>query len=134
MLLFILVAASSRIYPQIKIDLKKKIERKADREANEKTDRAVDKGYDKMEEGVSKIFKKKEKEQEEKPENGAEEKEPDVPSAEGGAGATVSLIKWDKYDFVPGERLIFEDNQESEQNGEFPSRWDHAGGGSIEKL
>ncbi len=133
-LLFILVAAPNRIYPQIKIDLKKKIERKADREANEKTDQAVDKGYDKLEDGVSKIFKKKEKVQGDKPGNREEENEPDVLTAEGGTGASASLVKWNKYDFVPGGRLIFEDNQENEQNGEFPSRWDHAGGGSVENV
>ena len=31
---------------------------------------------------------------------------------------------WSKYDFVPGETVIFEDNLEGEQNGEFPSQWD----------
>jgi len=33
-------------------------------------------------------------------------------------------LKWSKYDFVPGDRIIFEDNLEGEENGEFPSRWD----------
>ncbi|MDF1575546.1 MAG: OmpA family protein [Bacteroidales bacterium] len=33
-------------------------------------------------------------------------------------------LTWAKYDFVPGDRVIFEDNLEGEENGEFPSRWD----------
>ena len=33
-------------------------------------------------------------------------------------------LVWAKYDVVPGEHIIFEDNQENEENGEFPSRWD----------
>jgi OmpA-OmpF porin, OOP family len=33
-------------------------------------------------------------------------------------------LKWAKYDFVPGDKVIFEDNLEGEENGEFPSRWD----------
>jgi outer membrane protein OmpA-like peptidoglycan-associated protein len=33
-------------------------------------------------------------------------------------------LMWSKYDFVPGDRVIFEDNLEGEENGEFPSRWD----------
>ena len=41
-------------------------------------------------------------------------------------------LKWNKYDFVPGEKIILEDTQEGEVNGEFPSRWDLAGGGSVE--
>ena len=31
---------------------------------------------------------------------------------------------WSKYDFVPGETVLFEVNLEGEQNGEFPSQWD----------
>lgn len=37
-------------------------------------------------------------------------------------------LKWNKYDFVPGEKRILEENQEGEVNGEFPSRRDFAGG------
>ncbi|MCD4709904.1 MAG: OmpA family protein [Bacteroidales bacterium] len=33
-------------------------------------------------------------------------------------------LKWAKYDFVPGDRVIFEDDLVGEENGEFPSRWD----------
>ena len=34
-------------------------------------------------------------------------------------------IKWAKYDFVPGQTIIFEDGPSvDEENGEFPSRWD----------
>jgi len=37
-------------------------------------------------------------------------------------------LVWAKYDFVPGNKIIFEDNLVGEENGEFPSRWDlHAG-------
>lgn len=39
-----------------------------------------------------------------------------------------SVLTWSKYDFVPGTEIIFEDNQEGEQNGEFPSKWDLVGG------
>lgn len=37
-------------------------------------------------------------------------------------------LKWQNYDFVPGTEIIFEDNQQGEQNGEFPSKWDLVGG------
>lgn len=48
------------------------------------------------------------------------------------ASQTQASLTWNKYDFVPGDKIIFEDNQEGEQNGEFPSRWDLAGGGGVE--
>ncbi len=31
---------------------------------------------------------------------------------------------WSKYNFVPGDEIIFEDDLSTEENGEFPSRWD----------
>lgn len=31
--------------------------------------------------------------------------------------------RWLKYDFIPGEKIIFEDIQYGEVSGEFPSRW-----------
>lgn len=39
---------------------------------------------------------------------------------------------WAKFDFVPGEKVFFEDNHENEENGEFPARWDLVRGGGIE--
>ncbi len=34
-------------------------------------------------------------------------------------------VVWNKFDFVPGDKIIFEDGPSvSEENGEFPSRWD----------
>ena len=37
-------------------------------------------------------------------------------------------LDWSRFDFVPGDEIIFEDNQEGERNGEFPSRWDLVNG------
>jgi outer membrane protein OmpA-like peptidoglycan-associated protein len=31
---------------------------------------------------------------------------------------------WSKYNFVPGDKIIFHDNLVDEESGEFPSRWD----------
>jgi hypothetical protein len=35
-----------------------------------------------------------------------------------------SPLRSTKYDFVPGETVIFEAQLENEHNGEFPSKWD----------
>ena len=31
---------------------------------------------------------------------------------------------WSNYNFVPGDKVIFQDDLSNEENGEFPSRWD----------
>ncbi len=41
------------------------------------------------------------------------------------------LKLWSKYDFVAGEKVIFEDDLSIEESGEFPSRWDLLSG-SVE--
>ncbi len=38
------------------------------------------------------------------------------------ADAAAPSLSWSKYDFVPGDKIIFEDNLIGEENGEFPSR------------
>lgn len=37
---------------------------------------------------------------------------------------TPKLKTWSKYNFVSGDKIIFEDDLSGEENGEFPSRWD----------
>ena len=121
---------------QIKIDLKSKINREANRRANKKTDKAVNKSFDKLEEGINDAIKK-----DDKKEDGADKSANDTKTArdngkeqsskltESGSDSKVSKsnapsLAWNKYDFVPGDQVIFEDNLEGEENGEFPSRWD----------
>jgi len=38
--------------------------------------------------------------------------------------ADKAKTNWNNYDFVAGDEIIFEDTQENEQIGEFPSMWD----------
>jgi outer membrane protein OmpA-like peptidoglycan-associated protein len=39
-------------------------------------------------------------------------------------GHSQDTKAWSKYNFVPGEEIIFYDDLVNEENGEFPSRWD----------
>lgn len=36
----------------------------------------------------------------------------------------ISMKAWSKYNFVPGDKIIFHDDLSGEESGEFPSRWD----------
>ena len=133
------------INAQVKVDLKGKVVREADRRANQKTDEAVDKVFDKAEEGIASIFKKKDRnqkeEEEEEAKNGRETENAEKKQAAESVNQTAAAgpqeqekpkLVWTSYDFVPGDKVLFEDNHENEQNGEFPARWDLAGGGGIE--
>ena len=57
----------------------------------------------------------------------AESSQNSVENVSSGSGVTSSGGKdkaWSKYNFVPGDEIIFEDDLAREENGEFPSRWD----------
>jgi OOP family OmpA-OmpF porin len=122
---------------QIKIDLKSKINREANRRANRKTDKAVDKSFDKLEEGINDAIKKDDgKTDEAGKTTNSETANQDANKAPGNKQDESSpdnkdnspVLAWNKYDFVPGDQVIFEDNLEGEENGEFPSRWDLVSG------
>ena len=73
----------------------------------------------KVEKQVDKVFEE-EKEEPQPEEKQITEKETKSEKTEDGQ----VLRPWSKYDFIPGEKVIFDDNLEGEQNGEFPSQWD----------
>jgi len=88
------------------------------------SDKAVD-------EGVNSLFGKKKKGKDKNIENAdpAESEEVKDKQNEGDneiseANEEKAVLKWAKYDFVPGDQIIFEDDLMFEENGEFPSRWD----------
>ena len=142
-----LVTALFLLLPQeaspqkVKVNVKEKVVEETDNRANRKTDEVIDAGFDKIEEGIGSIFKKKEKGIRDDNPARAEAAESDgdkrtsagmVPAGSKSDSQTQLTLNWNKYDFIPGEKIIFEDNQEGEENGEFPSRWDLAGGGNVE--
>jgi OOP family OmpA-OmpF porin len=91
-----------------------------------KSEDVVEEGID---EGVDSILGKNKDKKDEKAED-AEEAESEEQTTEGDAATTAgtaeekAVLKWAKYDFVPGDQIIFEDDLMFEENGEFPSRWD----------
>jgi hypothetical protein len=126
-LIALLFCLSPDAQAQIKNPAKKVKEKGVDR-TNRGIDNAIDKGYDKLEEGVGNLFRKKDKEtKDEKTEEAPDESSGQGKSTESGKSSgsrAVPALSWSKYDFVPGDKVIFEDNLAGEENGEFPSRWD----------
>lgn len=115
---------------QINIDIKKKIEKKVNKEMNDAVDDAIDETVE--------TVKKGDEEQTEitqpdssKSNNGLDsDGETNASTDESDEKTAEELVIWSKYDFVPGEKIIFEDNLLGEESGEFPSRWDLLSGGA----
>lgn len=130
------------VYSQIKLDkvlknAQKKAEKKIEQRIEKKVDKAVDKTLDRVEEGIDNAAKPSDKTKTETDKKNTEpQNEPasisDISTTKGNGqheeAKAASRLTWAKYDFVPGTEIIFEDNQQGEQNGEFPSKWDLVGG------
>ncbi len=96
----------------------KKIKQKVEKKIDEKVDEKIDEAFE-------------EKEKDDQPVKKEEKSNPSVASTNNNPTINTSEkenakpeLLWAKFDFVPGDVVIFEDNQLNEENGEFPSRWD----------
>lgn len=111
------VPAEAQILDKITKKVKKKVDRKVDREI----DKSIDKGIEETEDVII---------GEEDGTTEEDKKQPNQLPREGKEGPKTTsdpqdaVLVWSKYDFVPGDKVIFEDNLTGEENGEFPSRWD----------
>jgi outer membrane protein OmpA-like peptidoglycan-associated protein len=126
---------------QVKVDLGKKIEREADKRVNKQADKAIDNTFDAAGDAITgNSSEKNEKSDKTTPasktseKTGTSSKNDAEKSSDSGKSQLKQntgepqetgkpVLTWNKYDFVPGTEIIFEDNQEGEQNGEFPSKW-----------
>uniref|UniRef100_UPI003216C9AD OmpA family protein n=1 Tax=uncultured Draconibacterium sp. TaxID=1573823 RepID=UPI003216C9AD len=128
--LVLLFAAS--VNAQVK-SVEKEVERQGTRRINRKIDKGINKGFDKIEDGIGSLFGKKKSNK--KAEQVNTLKEENSQSGSGNSSAQIvpkaqeMNVEWSRFDFVPGDEVIFEDGPGmAEENGEFPSRWDLVGG------
>ncbi|PVY41802.1 OmpA family protein [Pontibacter virosus] len=94
------------------INVGKNLKNKINNKINQKVDQQVDKSIDETLEG------KKE------PAADKSDSKRSSAKASGSGSEEVKMKAWSKYDFVPGDKVLFADNLAGEENGEFPSRWD----------
>ena len=90
---------------------------KVDSKVREETDKAMDDALN----GKKNKKKKKAEEEDEADEEETAVAEDEAPAAKQKKSAKGEEVK---SDFVPGTIVIFEDNLQGEQMGEFPSKWD----------
>lgn len=102
--------------------VKEKAVEKVENRIENKSEEAIDKGLDKTEEAVKKSAKKGKKETSTQKNSEANNEEMEASSPK--ATQQRTDVSYTKYDFIPGNEVIFEDDLKGEQKGEFPSKWD----------
>jgi OmpA-OmpF porin, OOP family len=126
-----LFLAVSSVNAQFSLDkLKKKVKDKVEKRVDKNIDKTIDKTLDKTEEGAAKAVDGKHDVEKEEPKD--QSKSSDLNNETNSVGINEKTdiqnksanVQWNKYDFVPGDIVIFEDDLSGEQNGEFPSKWD----------
>lgn len=119
-------------YGWAQIDVKGKIKEKTNERANQKTDEGIDKGLDKIEEGVGNLFKKKDKKKkEEKPEETQPSESTETTKTVETPKTSPKMESYSKYDFIPGEKVIFFDDFSEAAVGDFPSAWNTNASGEV---
>ena len=124
----------AQFFKKLQKHAEEKIEREAQKRAERKVDKTIDQGFDEIEDTIDgKNTKNPSEKTTKKTQNSTKQNSvSNQPSAtETTSQTNAPTVVWSRFDFVPGDTVIFEDGPSAdEENGEFPSRWDLYQGGS----
>lgn len=121
---------------QIKVDLKKKLEQQVNRRLNQKADHAIDKALDTVEDSLTPNNKNGDNTNTgtSTQKSGTGQSQGKNNQGSGGEAAAPqqeSLKAYSKYDFVPGEKVIFFDDFSQDAVGDFPALWNTNGSAEV---
>ncbi len=135
LILFVLFSIPLTVTSQI--NLKNKIKTQTNNRANQRTDQGVNRGLDAIEGGIKDALKKKEATGEQSQDNqnagnqatndGNAANEAEKPVKED----APSLESYSKYDFVPGQKVIFFEDFSQDAVGDFPALWNTNGSAEV---
>jgi len=136
-ILMVLMCMSTSVYADF--DIFGKVKEKAMGRAEQRTDEAIDKGLDAAEEAPAQTVQKKSKksqssdasEAEKTRQESGDKPDSDAPPA---VPAKPEFKAYSKFDFVPGEQVLFFDDFASDNIGDFPARWNTNSGGEVVTL
>ncbi len=118
-------------------NLMNRVENAATNRANSKIDQGINKGLDKTEESIKNGSKKPAGSTTQTGQTSANTTPTDNSTSSTTSAKTIpvagppSMRSYANYDFVPGNKLIFEDDFHTDQDGEFGEHWDLRAGQAI---
>jgi OOP family OmpA-OmpF porin len=114
------------------INLGKKIKNETNSRANKNVDQGIDKTFDSVENGVKGLFKKKNPNEQAKDSVYADQNEQQTEQNDNQSkNSTPSLQSYSKYDFIPGEKVIFYEDFSQDAVGDFPALWNTNGSAEV---
>jgi|WetSurMetagenome_2_1015567.scaffolds.fasta_scaffold06135_5 OmpA-OmpF porin, OOP family len=125
-----------------KIDVKGKLKNAINNRANNHVDNAIDKGLDAVENGVKDAVTEKDStsnenqeaqnQSENQNENGEASEETKPQAKE--KPEKVAIQSFTKYDFVPGDKVLFYEDFSQDAIGDFPALWNTNGSGEVKTV
>lgn len=114
------------------INLRDKIKNQTNNRANNKADQGIDKSLDKVEEGIGNLFKK-DKNEGDQSQQAVEDNDQTQTEQQDqvNPAAAPTLAAYSKFDFVPGEKVIFYEDFSQDAIGDFPALWNTNGSGEV---
>jgi len=124
------------------VNIKGKIKDKSNSRVDQRVDEGIDKSLDKIEEGVGKLFKKNKTDDAENSENeqtGSDDKTETGTGLSGSeeakpGAASKKLESFTKYDFVPGDKILYFEDFSQDAIGDFPALWTTNGSGEVKTV
>ena len=124
----ILLAQWGTLGNQIKNGLSNKAQQKIKQEINDGVDKAYDKSKQKTKESVK---NSKEKDDESNSNSSSDVSNENNKNSSSNSTANSSLKAYGKFDFIPGEKVIAQEDFTQDAIGDFPSKWNTNGSGEL---
>jgi OmpA-OmpF porin, OOP family len=128
-LLLVMITLSTVVNAQI--DVEQKAKNQTNNKANSKVDQGIDQGLDAVESGVKNLFKKKKPTEQAKDTTTKTQKQVGDQNVQSGTESNQTLQLYSKYDFVPGEKVIFYEDFSQDAVGDFPALWNTNGSAEV---
>ncbi|MFV0472137.1 MAG: OmpA family protein [Paludibacteraceae bacterium] len=110
------------------INPKETAKRKVEDRTNRKADETIDKGLDKLEEGIGSIFKKKDKKKKDEKSNSSNSQNNGNNGNSSNSGSAKSNSK---FDFEPGNKVLYFDDFKRLNIGDFPAEFNTNASGEV---
>lgn len=113
------------------INLGKKLKKEINSRTNKNVDQGIDKTFDSVESGIKGIFKKKDPSKQKNDSIQQAQNQDNSNQANPHENASPTFQSYSKYDFVPGERVIFFEDFSQDAVGDFPALWNTNGSAEV---
>jgi outer membrane protein OmpA-like peptidoglycan-associated protein len=137
-LIALLFAGAAEANGQILKKLAKRAERAAERTVERRVDREVSKKTDQALDSILEPGQGEPRSKNPAPGKGGGEPAPEggsqAPQGKAGPSGPKTLEVYSKFDFVPGEKVLFFDDFSNDFIGDFPAKWNTNGSGEVVRL